>query len=428
MHPTNTHSPRILVTDDNPVNLTLICKTLGNRYPNVLQTSDGKSCLEYLNQHAVDLLLLDMNMPEMNGLEVLQAIPSLPGNRQPRVMVVSADHSPETVARAFKQGAADYLTTPFSNEEMLARVQTQLSLRRRSQYLEELVSSRTRELQEANEQIKQTHKQLMQAEKMASLGQLAAGIAHEINNPSAFISSNLQTLNDYFADLDTGLATLMKLAANPNDPDIVTTARALIEKSNFPYLIADAKALLSESLTGVGRVKMIVDDLKTFSHPEQENWQATDLNGVINSALNIAASEIKYKAEVDKQLMRLPEVQCIAPQISQVLVNLLVNAAQAIPEFGIIWVTSRTAGPHHVEIIVSDNGSGIATEIIDRIYDPFFTTKPVGDGTGLGLSVSYGIIQNHQGTIVCTEREGGGTQFTITLPITRAPSSLEDLV
>ena len=429
MNSTQTHSPSILITDDNPVNIQIIYATLLPVYSNLIEAKDGEACIEILKEQAIDLLLLDMNMPKLSGLEVLQIIPSLHRRHRPRVMVVSSDNSPETVARAFQMGADDYLTTPYSREEMLARVQTQLSLRRRAQYLEELVASRTRELSETNQKLKETHRQLMQAEKMASLGQLAAGIAHEINNPIAYINSNLQTLAEYCIDFSELIEAFHQLPEDFSDKQPWQDLKTHHQNTDSKFLISDAKKLLGDSLKGVERVIQIVNDLKIFSHPEQSNWQAGDLNACMDSALNIISNNIKYKARVIKDYGELPSVECIFPQINQVFVNLLVNAAQAIDEFGEIIITTRQLNNDTVEVKINDTGSGIPPELIDKIYDPFFTTKPVGVGTGLGLSITYSIIENHNGTIkasnIDTIGDKKGTSFTIHLPIRHKQTSNE---
>ncbi|WP_317930391.1 sensor histidine kinase [Halioxenophilus sp. WMMB6] len=417
MNPPQAQSPRILVTDDSPVNQLLIQSILSPIYSQVIQAENGASCLATMSEQNIDLLLLDMNMPEISGMDVLKQIPKLPRNRQPRVLVVSSDNRPDTVAAAFQQGADDYLTTPFSREELLARVQTQLALRRRAQYLEELVTSRTRELSETNQRLKQTHHQLMQAEKMASLGQLSAGIAHEINNPIAYINSNLQTLALYCSDFAQLFSAFVQLPDDLADSKAWLDARQQLQKQDYNFLVDDAKQLVAESLTGVERVTQIINDLKVFSHPEQNAWQPGDINACIVSALNIAGNQLKYKARVTKNFSMLPMVECVMPQINQVLVNLLVNAAQAIEEYGDITITTEQTNANEITITITDSGSGIPKSVLDRIYDPFFTTKPVGEGTGLGLAVSYGIIQNHQGTITANSKKGEGTTFTITLPI-----------
>ncbi|GAA6166779.1 hybrid sensor histidine kinase/response regulator [Sessilibacter corallicola] len=412
-------SARILITDDNLINLGILNKILSSEFSQIEKAHDGKQCLAAVQQKSFDLLLLDMNMPNLSGMEVIEAIAKLPRNRQPRIMVVSADHSPETVANAFLLGADDYLKTPYSKEELLARVTTQLALRSRSQYLEELVNRRTRELTETNQRLKETHSQLMQAEKMASLGQLAAGVAHEINNPLAYVNSNLQMLDDYCKDIGALIQAYSELLVDKKDDKSFENIAQLTRKINPEFLFEDINQILHESLSGVKRVKKIVNDLKTFSHPEQKIWQQTDINQSLDSAINIANSTLKYKARINKEIEDLPPIDCIAPQINQVFVNLLVNAAQSIQDRGEITIVTQALNNESIQVKIADTGIGIDKENQSKIFDPFYTTKPVGEGTGLGLSVSYGIIQAHNGTIKVDSKKGEGTTFTITLPIQR---------
>ncbi|MCE2027570.1 hybrid sensor histidine kinase/response regulator [Sessilibacter corallicola] len=412
-------SARILITDDNLINLGILNKILSSEFSQIEKAHDGEQCLAAVQQKSFDLLLLDMNMPNLSGMEVIEAIAKLPRNRQPRIMVVSADHSPETVANAFLLGADDYLKTPYSKEELLARVTTQLALRSRSQYLEELVNRRTRELTETNQRLKETHSQLMQAEKMASLGQLAAGVAHEINNPLAYVNSNLQMLDDYCKDIGALIQAYSELLVDKKDDKSFENIAQLTRKINPEFLFEDINQILHESLSGVKRVKKIVNDLKTFSHPEQKIWQQTDINQSLDSAINIANSTLKYKARINKEIEDLPPIDCIAPQINQVFVNLLVNAAQSIQDRGEITIVTQALNNESIQVKIADTGIGIDKENQSKIFDPFYTTKPVGEGTGLGLSVSYGIIQAHNGTIKVDSKKGEGTTFTITLPIQR---------
>lgn len=415
---------KILITDDNPVNLTLLNKILSSEYPYLEHAQDGDQCLNAVKAEHFDLLLLDMNMPNVSGMDVLREIHKLPGNYKPRVLVVSADHSPETVADAFRLGADDYLKTPYSKEELLARVNTQLALRSRSQYLEELVARRTQELTQANQRLRDTHSQLMQAEKMASLGQLAAGVAHEINNPVAYVYSNLQTLQIYCSDIGSFVEKYKQtVALDANDINGNVNIDGAANKPDIQFLLSDAADLLNESLDGLKKVKQIAEDLKTFSHPEKKVWQETDINECIESALNIVANQIKQKARINKKFQELPKVECIAPQINQVIVNLLVNALHAIEDFGEIEIVTKKIDSDTICISITDSGVGIEEKHMAKIFDPFFTTKDVGKGTGLGLSVSYGIVHSHNGNISVSSEVGKGTTFTVTLPILKSTNT-----
>ncbi len=408
----------ILLVDDNEINRRLVSYILSNDYGAVQEAADGHQCLEALATQSFDLVLLDLNMPNKSGFEVLEELQLASTPRSPAVIVLSADNDPETISRSFQLGAADYLTTPFNRDELLARVKTHLALHNREQYLEERVQKRTAALMETNQRLKETTSQLIQAEKMASLGQLAAGVAHEINNPVGYINSNLGTLQAYVADFLEMIAGYKEFEKNPNDTAIIEHLHTLRKKVDLDFLQEDIQHLITESMQGVKHVKQIVSDLKGFSHPEEKEWQTIDLNEVIDSSLNIVNNELKYKAEIIKRYGELPPLRCITPQIKQVLVNLLVNAGQAIDERGSITIETESApDKQSIYIHIQDTGHGIDDDTLQKIFDPFFTTKAVGQGTGLGLSVSYGIIQSHRGTISVASEQGEGSRFTIKLPV-----------
>ncbi len=276
---------------------------------------------------------------------------------------------------------------------------------------------RIAELEATNQKLKEARNQLLQAEKMASIGQLAAGVAHEINNPVGYVASNLGTLGRYVNELLPLLDACERLEASLDGaaPELLAL-RALKAKTNLAYLREDLHDLLAESREGLERVKKIVLDLKSFSHVEEVEWQAADLHQGLESTLNIVWNELKYKAEVVKEYGDLPQIECILPQLNQVFMNLLVNAAHAIENHGTITLCTGREGKR-VWVEVSDTGKGIAPEHIARIFDPFFTTKPVGQGTGLGLSLSYGIVEKHHGQIEVDSTPGKGTRFRVWLPV-----------
>ncbi len=275
------------------------------------------------------------------------------------------------------------------------------------------------ELKQLNEQLESAQNQLLQSEKMASIGQLAAGVAHEINNPVGFVNSNLGTLGKYinsmFEVIDAYAAAEAKIGAN-TCPEVAQIKKAV----DFAFLIEDIPSLLKESQDGLARVKRIVQDLKDFSHVDESNWQHANLEQGMDSTLNVVANEIKYKAQVVKEYCGLPDVECMPSQLNQVFLNLLMNAAQAIDNKGIITVRTGLGGDE-VWVEVEDTGKGIAPGNLHRIFDPFFTTKPVGKGTGLGLSLSYGIVQKHHGRIEVKSEVGKGTTFRVCLPLRQQP-------
>lgn len=257
--------------------------------------------------------------------------------------------------------------------------------------------------------LEEAHSQLLQAEKMASIGQLAAGVAHEINNPVGYVSSNLHSLRSYIEELIGALESATH--AGPNKPENKAFDLAFIKN--------DLQQLLRESEEGVERVKQIVRDLKDFSHVDSTGWVFADIHRGLDSTLNIVRNEIKYKADVIKEYGTLLPVECMVGQLNQVFTNLLVNAAQAIETRGTIWL--RTGQQDNwVWVEVEDSGKGIPAAHLPRIFEPFFTTKPVGKGTGLGLSVSYGIVEKHGGRIEVASEVGKGTRFRVWLPVTQA--------
>lgn len=288
-----------------------------------------------------------------------------------------------------------------------------------------VTADRIKELLRANEELKQLNARLseaqdklMQSERMASIGQLAAGVAHEINNPIGFIFSNFGTLERYLADLFQMLSAYEEaestLAGTPTGGQL----KALREKIELDFLKEDIPSLMAESKDGITRVRNIVQNLKDFSRVDtSQKWVQADLHHGLDSTLNIVNNEIKYKAEVVKTYGDLPDIECLPSELNQVFMNLLVNAAHAInAERGTITITTGTEG-NQVWIEIQDNGEGIAKENLGRIFDPFFTTKPVGKGTGLGLSLSYGIVKKHFGNIDVSSEKGVGTRFRITLPV-----------
>lgn len=281
-----------------------------------------------------------------------------------------------------------------------------------------VLSQQNQALATANErleaQVAERTRGLLRAEKMAAVGQLAAGVAHEINNPIGFVNSNLGTLKDYA----TQLLALIDRCVGTASSDAAMAARlqAALNEADLPYLREDLQALLRESQEGLDRVKHIVQALKDFAHVDAPEMQEADLLAGLESTLKVAAAELKYKAEVVRELTPLPRVRCLPGQINQVFMNLLVNAAQAIAERGRITLRSGF-DDQGVWVSFADTGCGIAPEQIARLFEPFYTTKPVGTGTGLGLALSWDIIvDKHGGRIDVSSQPGQGAVFTVWLP------------
>jgi len=274
-------------------------------------------------------------------------------------------------------------------------------------------------IKHTNSRLEEAQNQLLQSEKMASIGQLAAGVAHEINNPIGFVSSNLSSLRGYVEPVFSLLAMLKKLPAEALPDALRAELKNLDNAVDLDFVQEDLPQLLSESEEGLSRVKKIVQDLKDFSRVDHAAWQDADLNAGLDSTLNVVMNEVKYKAEVRKDYAVLPPVHCIAAQLNQVFMNLIVNAAHAIPERGTITLTTRTQDDW-VCVEVGDTGCGMSEEVKRRIFEPFYTTKPVGQGTGLGLSLSFSIVQKHGGRIEVESEIGVGTRFKVWIPVRQA--------
>jgi len=283
--------------------------------------------------------------------------------------------------------------------------------------MEEALHRRGEEQRHLIEKLKETQAQLLQSEKMASIGQLAAGVAHEINNPVGFVSSNMKSLNTYVEKLLQVVTRQEEMLQQDElSADLKSQAKKLSAEADLAYLREDAVDLIAESLEGLKRVKDIVQSLKDFSHVGESDWQMVDIAKGLESTITIANNELKYKAVIEKHYGVLPLIKGLASQLNQVFMNLLVNAAHAIAERGTISIDTQCR-ENWVYIRIQDTGCGIPPENLSWIFEPFFTTQPVGSGTGLGLSLSYGIVQKHNGRIEVKSEVGVGTSFTVCLPV-----------
>lgn len=274
------------------------------------------------------------------------------------------------------------------------------------------------ELEAMNKAMKKVELQLVQSEKLASIGQLAAGVAHEINNPLAYVNANLNSLKrytDYLFRYVEGIESLREMLEG--DPEIQQRLAALGQPLDLPFLKQDLVEIIDESRDGMRRVKQIVQELKTFSRMDDAHTLEVDIHESLTGALKMVRHELKHRADIVEEYGDLPLVECVPAQLGQVFLNLLVNAAQAIRYWGTITVKTGTAGDDQVFIAISDTGSGISEDDMKHIFEAFYTTKPVGQGTGLGLAVSYNIVNQHGGRLEVDSEVDAGTTFTVYLPV-----------
>lgn len=298
--------------------------------------------------------------------------------------------------------------------EANAGLRKELSERQRT---ESALQNEQEEQRKLISKLENAHSQLLQSEKMASIGQLAAGVAHEINNPIGFVYSNLGTLEKYVQDTFRLIELYERAESSITDMEVRNQLQAAKKQMDFAFLKTDLRALMDESKDGITRVKKIVQNLKDFSHADaSDEWVVSDLHSGLDSTLSIVNNEIKYKANVVKAYGNIPAVECLPSQLNQVFMNLLVNAAHAIDERGTITIRTGSEG-EEVWVDIADTGHGIPAENLQKIFDPFFTTKPIGKGTGLGLSLAYGIVRKHHGQMEVQSEVGKGSTFRMRLPV-----------
>ena len=299
-------------------------------------------------------------------------------------------------------------------EELLQRAHVEL--KQRVEERTEELHSRNAELEIANAKLKSAQDLAVQSEKLASIGLLAAGVAHEINNPIGYVNSNLGTLQGYVSQLLAAIDAYGVALARTGS-EALTEVEEIRSRFDIDFLTTDLRELVAESREGIDRVCKIVRDLKNFSRSNQDSsWMRADINAGLDSTLNIVSNQLKYKAQIVTTFGDLPLVECLPSELNQVFLNILVNAGQAIAERGMITVSTGRSGDK-VWIAIGDDGEGIPADVLPRIFDPFFTTKPVGSGTGLGMAISYGIVAKHHGTIEVASEPGHGTLMRVELPI-----------
>lgn len=418
--------PTIFIVDDDVCAQQLLGDTLAAGGYAIRSLLAGAGALREAVKELPDLILLDVMMPDMDGFEVCRLLKEEQATRFIPVVMVTSINDKAMRLKGIAVGADDFISKPIDTTEILLRVRNLVLvkqyhdfIKQHSDILEQQIRLRTDELEQVIAELKNTHLQLVQQEKMATIGQLTAGIAHEINNPISFIASNIAMFDKYceriLRFIEAQSETLPDGRPGGQRGEQVQTLR---RQMKIDRIVRDIPEMIRETMEGIERIKSIVRDLKCFSRIEASEKQLADINQCLESTLNIAGNELKYKATVRRKLGELPPLLCYPQQLGQIFMNLLVNAAHAIEEKGEITVQSwQEDGQIHVA--VSDTGSGIAEQHLSRIFDPFFTTKEVGRGTGLGLSISSELVRNHGGTIRVDSRVGQGSTFTVSLPFRR---------
>ena len=407
----------ILLVDDESINLSVFGQLLAPYYQVLVATSGQRALQLAGGAPKPDLILLDVMMPDMDGYQVIGQLKADPNTSDIPVIFVTALTSDLEEEKGLSLGAVDYIYKPCHLSILSARIKTQLELKNARDWLKDQNAYLETEVQRRHLENQAVHMQLLQSEKLAAIGQLAAGIAHEINNPIGFVNSNLNTLNGYLRDVFCVMdACDAALDEKLLPVKTLQNLRELKQAKQLDYLRSDIPELIAESRDGLSRVRDIIQDLKDFAHADKNDWELGDLHKGLDSTLNIIANELKYHCTVTKQYGEIPPIYCLPSQLNQVFMNLLINAAQAIETKGDIHILTGCAG-QDVWVEISDSGKGIALENLPRLFEPFFTTKPVGKGTGLGLSISQNIVRKHGGRIEVVSQLGVGSRFRIWLPI-----------
>ncbi|MEG4418734.1 response regulator [Microcoleus sp. LAD1_D5] len=457
----NMETSTILIVDDNPSNLDVLSEALAGSGWEILVATDGETAIEQAEYSQPDLILLDVMMPGIDGFETCHRLKASPLTNEISVIFMTALSDIGDKVKGFNLGAVDYITKPFEQKEVLARVNLHLKLRsltktlaeqnlmlkreiedrlaaesalyQLAQELEKRVEERTAQLSQALDNLKKAQVQIVQSEKMACLGQLVAGVAHEINNPVSFISSNLPPAKEHIADL-IAMAKLCQYS--------FASTLEFEEKSqelDLEFIVEDLPKIIDSMAVGTERLYNLSMSLRNFSRLDTSALTPVNIHDGLDSTLLILGHRLKGKGphtaiKVIKQYGELPLVECYPGQLNQVFMNVLANAIDSLEESTIscplcseqqqsndnpqIRICTEMLQGDRVMIRIADNGLGITPEIMQHLFTPMFTTKSVGKGTGLGLSISREIVEEkHGGQLTCISSPEGGVEFVIEIPI-----------
>jgi signal transduction histidine kinase len=415
----------ILIVDDSSTNLSVLSQALKTAGYKVRVAVEGESALAMLEKCAVDptknpfpeLILLDVQMPGIDGFETCSIIKSNPATKTIPVIFMTALADAESKIKGLSLGAVDYITKPFEQDEVIARVNIHWRLKQLTDNLEQQVTQRTRALQQA--QVK-----VVQQEKLSALGQLVAGVAHEINNPLSFMVSNIAPAKEYLAEITEVLSLYKK-----HYPEPASDIASKIEDIDLEFVIEDFSHLLDSMELGTERIKDISLSLRNFARSDGDIASAIDLQETLNSTLLLLKHRLKDRGcrpaiEVIEHYEELPLIKCYPGPMNQVFMNLLANAIDALEEAWEkdqrplkITISTEVLGERAI-VRIADNGLGMTEEIQQHLFEPLFTTKAVGKGTGLGLSIAKQIVSDkHGGQLFCKSIAGKGTEFAIELPV-----------
>ncbi len=421
----------ILLVDDNPTNLKVLFEAIGGYGWKALMATDGESAIEQAEYAKPNLILLDIMMPGIDGFETCRRLKANPITENIPVIFMSALSETTDKVRGLEIGAVDYITKPFQKDEVIARLKLHLKLSLLTYNLEQQVEQRTGELSQSVEQLKQAQLQLIQSEKMSTLGQLVAGIGHEINNPIGFIAGSCGNIEEYMNDIFSLVKLQQEKLADSDDEEI----EELIKEIDLEYLMEDLPKLMNSMHQGINRLIDISLSLRTFARTDIAHQVEYQIHEGLDSTLMLLKHRLKDignrpRIDIIKSYSEIPPITCYPGQLNQVFMNIIANAIDAFDDlhsannskenlpYRITIATSVDSTQNTISIIIEDNALGMTPEIQERIFEQSFTTKPVGKGTGLGLAISHQIIvEKHCGKIDCFSTPGKETKFVITLPI-----------